>query len=126
MLSRTAVDVHLGVAGVLVSFTIGCKLLGLLLTDLQCANKRVYAPRGQAIVIVQDLGAILFSWMIDCTRQLANIIINKVATMSEKFNRKNCRQYDAIVTEITSTAVSTFVLVEPQDYVDVLRSHSLG
>lgn len=65
-------------------------------------------------------------WMIDCTRQLANIIINKVATMSEKFNRKNCRQYEAIVTEITSTAVLTFVLVEPQDYVDVLKSRSLG
>lgn len=65
-------------------------------------------------------------WMIDCTRQLANIIINKVATMSEKFNRKKCRQYDAIVTEITSAAVSTFVLVELQDYVDVLRSRSLG
>lgn len=65
-------------------------------------------------------------WMIDCTRQLANIIINKVATMSEKFNRKKCQQYDAIVTEITSTAVSTFVLVELQDYVDVLRSRSLG
>lgn len=65
-------------------------------------------------------------WMIDCTRQLANIIINKVATMSEKFNRKNCRQYDAIVTEITSAAVLTFVLVELQDYVDVLQSRSLG
>jgi len=65
-------------------------------------------------------------WMIDCTRQLPNIIINKVATMSEKFNRKNCWQYDTIVTEITSTAVPTFVLLEPQDYVDVQRSRSLG
>lgn len=64
--------------------------------------------------------------MIDCTRQLANIIINKVATMSEKFNRKNCRQYDAIVTGITSAAVLTFVLVEPQDCVHVPKSRSLG
>lgn len=64
--------------------------------------------------------------MIDCTRQLANIIINKVATMSGKFNRKNCRQCDAIVTEITSSAALTFVLVELQNCVDVQRSHSLG
>lgn len=34
-------------------------MLGFLLTDLQCVNKHVYAPEGQAIGIVKDLGAIL-------------------------------------------------------------------
>ncbi|KYO17555.1 hypothetical protein Y1Q_0020141 [Alligator mississippiensis] len=60
--------------------------------------------------------------MIDRTRQLANIIINKVASTSEKFNRKICQQYDAIVTKITSIAELTFAPVKLQDYVDVLRS----
>ncbi|KAM4746905.1 dynein axonemal heavy chain 3-like [Rhinophrynus dorsalis] len=59
--------------------------------------------------------------MIDHTRQLTNIIINKVATTSEKFNRKICQQYDGIVTKITAIAASTSALVELQDYVDKLR-----
>ncbi|KAM8971996.1 dynein axonemal heavy chain 3-like [Pelodytes ibericus] len=63
--------------------------------------------------------------MIDHTRQLTNIIINKVATTSAKFNRKICQQYDAIFTKITAIASSTFALVELQDYIDKLRSVEL-
>ncbi|XP_053575219.1 dynein axonemal heavy chain 3-like [Bombina bombina] len=63
--------------------------------------------------------------LIDRTRQLANIIINKVATTSKKFNRKICQQYDDIVTKISSIAASTFALVELQNYVDKLRSFEL-
>lgn len=44
----------------------------------------------------------------DCTCQLANIIINKVATTCAKFNRKICQCYDGIVTKITRDSESTF------------------
>uniref|UniRef100_H3ANA7 AAA+ ATPase domain-containing protein n=1 Tax=Latimeria chalumnae TaxID=7897 RepID=H3ANA7_LATCH len=64
-------------------------------------------------------------WMIDRTHQLANIIINKVVTASEKFNRKICEQYDGIVTKITSIAESTSALVDLQNYADKLRSGEL-
>lgn len=37
---------------------VNCKRLGFHLTNLQCASKYVYAPRSQAIGIVNDLGAI--------------------------------------------------------------------
>lgn len=36
-------------------------MMGFLLTDLQCANKHVYALRGQAIGIVKVLGTVLVS-----------------------------------------------------------------
>ncbi|KAM4037486.1 dynein axonemal heavy chain 3-like [Anomaloglossus baeobatrachus] len=64
-------------------------------------------------------------WMIDRTRQLTNIIINKVATTSEKFNRKICQEYDGIVTKITVIAESTSALVELQDYILNLRTVEL-
>ncbi|CAM4466804.1 unnamed protein product, partial [Lepidochelys olivacea] len=64
-------------------------------------------------------------WMIDHTRQLANIIINKVATTSEKYNRKIYQQCDAIVTKIISITESTFAILELQNYVDVLRRGAL-
>ncbi|XP_031754732.1 dynein heavy chain 3, axonemal [Xenopus tropicalis] len=63
--------------------------------------------------------------MIDHTRQLTNIIINKVSATSEKFNRKICQQYDGIVTKITTIEESTFALVKLQDYVDQLWSVEL-
>ncbi|XP_043943753.1 dynein axonemal heavy chain 3-like [Protopterus annectens] len=63
--------------------------------------------------------------MMDRSRQLANIIINKVATVSEKFNRNICKMYDAIVTRITSILESTSALVQLQNYVDKLRSGEL-
>ncbi|EMP26908.1 hypothetical protein UY3_15985 [Chelonia mydas] len=66
-----------------------------------------------------------FHWMIDHTRQLANIIINKVATTSEKYNRKIYQQCDAIVTKIISITESTFAILELQNYVDVLRRGAL-
>ncbi|XP_018431357.1 PREDICTED: dynein heavy chain 3, axonemal-like, partial [Nanorana parkeri] len=63
--------------------------------------------------------------MIDHTYQLTNIIINKVASTSVKFNRKICWQYDDIVTKISAMAVSTSALVELQNYIDRLRSVEL-
>lgn len=45
--------------------------------------------------------------MTDCPCQLANIIINKVATTSAKFNRKIDQWYDGIVTKITGDSEST-------------------
>jgi hypothetical protein len=44
----------------------------------------------------------------DLTCQLANIIINKVATTSAKFNQKIYHQYDDIATKITKDTESTF------------------
>ncbi|XP_068129764.1 dynein axonemal heavy chain 3-like [Hyperolius riggenbachi] len=60
--------------------------------------------------------------MIYHTQQLANIIINKVASTSVKFIRKICRQYDGIVIKISTIASSTSALVELQNYIDRLRS----
>ncbi|XP_067861511.1 dynein axonemal heavy chain 3-like [Heptranchias perlo] len=67
----------------------------------------------------------LNQWMIDRTRELANIVINKVVTVSEKFNRRICQQYDGIVRKITSIAGSTRKLVQMQNYLDTLRSCEL-
>ncbi|KAL1775159.1 hypothetical protein HispidOSU_016300, partial [Sigmodon hispidus] len=46
-------------------------------------------------------------WVTDCPCQLANIIINKVATTSAKFNQKIYRWHDGIVTKITRDLEST-------------------
>ncbi|KAM9311612.1 dynein axonemal heavy chain 3-like [Gastrophryne carolinensis] len=61
-------------------------------------------------------------WMIDHTHQLTNIIISKVASNSEKFNRKICQQYNDIVTKISAIAESTTALVDLQNYIDRLKS----
>lgn len=68
---------------------------------------------------------LFLQWMSERTRQLSNIIINKVVTTSEKFNRKICQQYDGIVTKITTIAESTSALVELQDYILKLRTVEL-
>ncbi|XP_072257294.1 dynein axonemal heavy chain 3-like isoform X3 [Pyxicephalus adspersus] len=59
--------------------------------------------------------------MIDHTHQMTDIIINKVASTSVKFNRSICWQYDGIVTKISAMAASTSALVELQNYIDRLR-----
>uniref|UniRef100_A0A8C5PIE1 AAA+ ATPase domain-containing protein n=1 Tax=Leptobrachium leishanense TaxID=445787 RepID=A0A8C5PIE1_9ANUR len=85
------------------------------------ASLPVYMPMEMLLMDCSEINQL----MIDHTRQLTNIIINKVGTMSEKFNRKICQQYDDIVTKITAIAASTFALVELQNYVDRLRSVEL-
>ncbi|XP_075130611.1 dynein axonemal heavy chain 3-like [Leptodactylus fuscus] len=81
----------------------------------------VYVPMKMLLMDCSEVN----QWMIDRTRQLTNIIINKVATTSEKFNRKICQQYDGIVTKITTIAESTSALVELQDYIHKLRTVEL-
>ncbi|XP_078090943.1 dynein axonemal heavy chain 3-like [Mustelus asterias] len=61
-------------------------------------------------------------WLIHRTQKLADIVINKVLTVSEKFNRRICQQYDSIMRKITNTTDSTRKLVQVQNYVDTLRS----
>ncbi|KAM4676017.1 dynein axonemal heavy chain 3-like [Discoglossus pictus] len=85
------------------------------------ASLPVYIPMEMMLLECSEIN----QRMIDHTRQLTNIIINKVATTSEKFNRKICQQYDGIVTKITAIAASTFALVDLQNYVDQLRSVEL-
>ncbi|XP_063786085.1 dynein axonemal heavy chain 3-like [Pseudophryne corroboree] len=81
----------------------------------------VYIPMNMMLMDCSEIN----QRMIDHTRQLTNIIINKVATASQKFNRKICQQYDGIVTKITAIAASTSTLVELQNYVDKLRTVEL-
>ncbi|XP_073413059.1 dynein axonemal heavy chain 3-like [Dendrobates tinctorius] len=81
----------------------------------------VYVPMKMLLMDCSEIN----QWMIDRTRQLTNIIINKVAATSEKFNRKICQQYDDIVTKITAIAESTATLVELQDYILKLRTVEL-
>eukprot|EP00061_Rhincodon_typus_P010234 g34368.t1 len=64
-------------------------------------------------------------WLIDHTQQLAHIIINKVISVSEKFNRRICQQYDSIVRKITNKTDSTHKLVQVQNYTDTLRGHEM-
>ncbi|MEE6480199.1 hypothetical protein FKM82_012486 [Ascaphus truei] len=85
------------------------------------ASLLVYVPMEMLLLDCSEIN----QRMIDHTRQLTNIIINKVATASEKFNRTICQQYDGIVTKITAVAASTFALVELHNYVDKLRSVEL-
>ena len=59
--------------------------------------------------------------MIARAEDLANIMINKIVSMSRKFNREICSQYDGIVRKITSQSQSTDQLVALQDYTDGLR-----
>ncbi|CAH2277605.1 Hypothetical predicted protein [Pelobates cultripes] len=103
-------DVNLGVYG----REIDC--MKKLASDL--ASLPVNVPMEMLLMDCSEINQL----MIDHTRQLTNIIINKVATTSEKFNRKICQQYDGIVTKISTIAASTFALVELQNYVDKLRS----
>ncbi|XP_056430455.1 dynein axonemal heavy chain 3-like [Hyla sarda] len=81
----------------------------------------VYMPMKMLLIDCSEMN----QWMMDRTRQLTNIIINKVATTSEKFNRKICQQYDGIVTKISAIAESTSALVELQEYILKLRSAEL-
>ncbi|XP_053321162.1 dynein axonemal heavy chain 3-like [Spea bombifrons] len=85
------------------------------------ASLPLYVPMEMLLIDCSDVN----QRMIDHTRQLTNIIINKVAATSEKFNRKICQQYDGIVTRISTIAASTSALVELQDYIDKLRSVEL-
>ncbi|KAG8578269.1 hypothetical protein GDO81_010439 [Engystomops pustulosus] len=81
----------------------------------------VYVPMRMLLMDCSEIN----QWMIDRTRQLTNIIINKVATTSEKFNRNICQQYDGIVTKISAIAESTSALVDIQDYIRKLRTVEL-
>ncbi|XP_073507678.1 dynein axonemal heavy chain 3-like [Phyllobates terribilis] len=81
----------------------------------------VYVPMKMLLMDCSEIN----QWMIDRTRQLTNIIINKVTTTSEKFNRKICQQYDGFVTKITAIAESTSALVELQDDILKLRTVEL-
>ena len=63
--------------------------------------------------------------MVDRSRELAGVMITNITTISSKFNRSICTQYDSIVNRITAHAECTTDLVQLQDYVDRLRVEEL-
>ncbi|XP_043569115.1 dynein axonemal heavy chain 3-like [Chiloscyllium plagiosum] len=88
---------------------------------LELASLPVRVPLNLLLLDVSELNQCL----IDRTRQLAHIVINKVVSVSEKFNRRICQQYDSIMRKITNKTDSTHKLVQVQNYLDTLRSHEM-
>ncbi|XP_033642613.1 dynein heavy chain 3, axonemal-like [Asterias rubens] len=83
----------------------------------EVASLPVYVPMHVFVLDCNNIN----SWLIARAEDLANIMINKIVSMSRKFNREICSQYDGIVRKITSQSQSTDQLVALQDYTDGLR-----
>ncbi|KAK3779700.1 hypothetical protein RRG08_013655 [Elysia crispata] len=67
-------------------------------------------------------------WLVDTARQLIGTMVQKIAEMSNKFNRQICKQYDNIVKKSSYQAENTRELVQLIDYVEGLKvgeMHSL-
>ena len=64
-------------------------------------------------------------WMIDRARHLIQRMVNNIISVSEKFNRNICKQYDSIVKKITEQSETTDQLVKQMKYVESLRAGEL-
>ena len=63
--------------------------------------------------------------MIDRARHLIQRMVNNIISVSEKFNRNICKQYDSIVKKITEQSETTDQLVKQMKYVESLRAGEL-
>ncbi|XP_052779096.1 dynein axonemal heavy chain 3-like isoform X2 [Mya arenaria] len=64
-------------------------------------------------------------WMIDRSCRLVQRMVDNIISISEKFNRKICSQYDGIVKSITNQSEKTDELVAQMKYVESLRAGEL-
>ena len=64
---------------------------------------------------------LIFKWLVNRARSLAQVLITNVVNLSRKFNQGIRSQYDTIVRKITHQAESTEELVKLQDYTENLR-----
>ncbi|XP_053376707.1 dynein axonemal heavy chain 3-like [Mercenaria mercenaria] len=67
----------------------------------------------------------LNQWMVDRARHLVKRMVDNIMVTSEKFNRNICKQYDAIVKNITRQSERTDELVAQMKYVEGLRAGEL-
>ena len=60
-------------------------------------------------------------WLVDTARQHIDTMVQKIAEMSNKFNRQICKQYDNIVKKSSYQAENTRELVQLIEYVENLK-----
>ena len=63
--------------------------------------------------------------MVDRSRHLVKRMVDNITSVSEKFNRSICKQYDKIVKNITNQSEKTDELVAQMKYVESLRAGEL-